>query len=57
MYNWVWDILKEKQFLDYGTTGSYWIIPPTFMIVLLKKLGLTLQNQYCFSKWDTIGNI
>ena len=20
------------------------------------KLGLTLQNQYCFSKWDAIGN-
>ena len=20
------------------------------------KLGLTLQNQYCFSKWDTTGN-
>ena len=20
------------------------------------KLGLTLQNQYCFRKWDTISN-
>ena len=22
-----------------------------------QKLGFTLQNQYCFSKWDTIGNV
>ena len=31
--------------------------PTHFYNHVTPKLGLTLQNQYCFSKWDTICNV
>ena len=31
--------------------------PTHFHNHVTPKLGLTLQNQYCFSKWDTISNV
>ena len=30
--------------------------PTHFHDHVIPKLGLTLQNQYCFSKWDIMGN-
>ena len=42
---------KEKQCLKYGTSGSYWITPPTFI------KGLRCKINTVFSKWDIIGNV
>ena len=36
------------MFLLYDTLGSYWITPPTFMIVLLQICNLRCYNQNAF---------
>ena len=44
----VFEIWYLRFILNYPSHLKDYVTP---------KLGLTLQNQHCFSMWDTIGNV